>query len=133
MADLSKTIPAVVDSDVIEDYSALPREIGIYEISGPLFFASAKQYCEVLKSTGLKSKIIIIRMRHVPFVDSTGLQNLTQTLKILKDSGIKVILSGVNVQVKQALAKSNIFKLIDEEFVLESFDKALQKAQKMID
>ncbi|QGY42913.1 STAS domain-containing protein [Maribellus comscasis] len=132
MADLSKTIPVVVDSDVIEDYSTLPREIGIYEISGPLFFASAKQYCEVLKSTGLKSKIIIIRMRHVPFVDSTGLQNLTQTLKILKNSGIKVILSGVNVQVKQALAKSNVFKLIDEEFVLESFDKALQRAQKMI-
>ena len=42
MADLGKSIPSVVDSDVIEDYSELPKGIGIYEISGPLFFASAK-------------------------------------------------------------------------------------------
>ncbi len=44
MADMGKTIPTVVDTDIIEDYSKLPKEIGIYEISGPLFFASANQW-----------------------------------------------------------------------------------------
>ncbi len=130
MADLGKSIPVVVDTDIIEDYSKLPKDIGIYEISGPLFFASAKQYCEVLKSTGLKSKIIIIRMRHVPFIDSTGLHNLSEALKILKDSGIKVILSGVNKKVKEDLNKSDIFDIVGREFVFESFDKALEEAQK---
>jgi sulfate permease, SulP family len=96
MADIGKSIPQIIDTDVIEDYSNLPPEIGIYEISGPLFFASAKQYCEVLKSTGLKNKIMIIRMRHVPFIDSTGLNNLKAALKILTDSN-----KGYSLRCKQ--------------------------------
>ena len=80
MGDLGKSIPTRIDSDVIDDYSDLPPQIGIYEISGPLFFASAKQYCEVLKSIGFRKKVIIIRMRHVPFVDSTGLHNFKDAL-----------------------------------------------------
>ncbi len=132
MADMGKTIPAIVDTDIIEDYSKLPKQIGIYEISGPLFFASAKQYCEVLKSTGLRSKIMIIRMRHVPFVDSTGLHNLSDALKILVDSEIKVILSGVSDAVKEDLKKSEIFNLIGEESIFANFDTALEEAKKMV-
>ncbi len=128
MADINKTIPQVVDTDIIEDYSNLPHEIGIYEISGPLFFASAKQYCEVLKSTGLKNKIIIIRMRHVPFVDSTGLNNLKAALKILTDSHIKVILSGVNDAVRADLEKGDIIKIIGSHSIFPSFDKAMEEA-----
>lgn len=76
MADLENSIPERIDSDIIDDYSKIPEGTGVYEISGPLFFASAKQYCEVLKSTGIYKKVVIIRMRHVPFADSTGLRNL---------------------------------------------------------
>ena len=128
MADMGKTIPPVVDTDLIEDYSDLPHEIGIYEISGPLFFASAKQYCEILKATGLNNRILIIRMRHVPFVDSTGLTNLKAALKILTDSEIKVILSGVNDTVLADLEKADIYKLIGRHSVFPSFDKAVEEA-----
>jgi SulP family sulfate permease len=130
MADMGKTIPAVVDTDIIEDYSKLPKEIGIYEISGPLFFASAKQYCEVLKSMGLKSKVMIIRMRHVPFVDATGLHNLSDALRILKDSGIKMILSGVNEKVNEDLHKSKIVDMVGDECIFSLFDNALEYALK---
>lgn len=133
MADMGKSIPQIVDTDVIEDYSQLPDEIGIYEISGPLFFASAKQYCEVLKSTGLKSKIIIIRMRHVPFVDSTGLQNLKEALKILIHSDIKVILSGVNEQVNTDLKKASIFTLIGGDSIFGTFELAVEEAKRQLE
>lgn len=133
MADLGKTIPAVIDSDIIEDYSHLSHKIAIYEISGPLFFASAKQYCEVLKATGLKSKIIIIRMRHVPFIDSTGVNNLKDALRILVDSETKVILSGVNNAVLTDLKKVGINLLIGEENIFDSFDNALNEAKKYVD
>ena len=132
MADIGKSIPVVVDSDVIEDYSNLPGEIGIYEISGPLFFASAKQYCEVLKATGLKKKIIIIRMRHVPFIDSTGLNNLKAALKILTESHIKVILSGVNETVNTDLEKGDIYKITGTHSIFPSFDKAVEEALKHV-
>ena len=128
MADMGKSVPQVIDTDVIEDYSSLPPEIGIYEISGPLFFASAKQYCEVLKSTGLKNKIIIIRMRHVPFIDSTGLNNLKASMKILTDSDIRVILSGVNNAVNADLEKADVYKLIGSHSIFPSFDQAMEEA-----
>ncbi|SHE98094.1 sulfate permease, SulP family [Mariniphaga anaerophila] len=132
MADMGNSIPAVVDTDIIEDYSEMPLEIGIYEISGPLFFASAKQYCEVLKSIGLKSEIIIIRMRHVPFIDSTGLQNLKETLRILTNSDIKVILSGVNKNVNSYLQKAGIYAVIDSNSIFETFEQAANEAKNQL-
>jgi SulP family sulfate permease len=117
---------------VIEDYSVLPKGIGIYEISGPLFFASAKEYCEVLKSIGFESKVIIIRMRHVPFVDATGLHNFKEALKILKDSGKKVVLSGVNDAVGADLKKSGIDRIVGEENIYSLFEKAVVGATALL-
>ena len=132
MADMGKTIPARIDSDVIEDYSVVPKGIGIYEISGPLFFASAKEFCEVLKSMGYKYKVIIIRMRHVPFVDATGLVNLKESLKIIKKSGTMVVLSGVNETVEADLKKAEISRIIREENIFSSFDQALAGATNLL-
>lgn len=132
MADMGKSIPARIDSDVIEDYSKVPKGIGIYEISGPLFFASAKEYCEVLKSVGFESKLMIIRMRHVPFVDATGLHNFKGALKILKDSGTKIVLSGVNDTVCEDLKKSGIHEMVGRENIFPSFDLALAAATEMV-
>ncbi len=132
MADMGKTIPARIDSDVIEDYSVLPKGIGIYEISGPLFFASAKEFCEVLKSMGYDYKVIIIRMRHVPFVDATGLVNLKESLKIIKKSGTMVVLSGVNETVEADLKKAEISRIIREENIFSSFDQALVGATNLL-
>lgn len=131
MADMGKVIPERIDSDVIDDYSALPRGIGIYEISGPLFFASAKEYCEVLKSMGTTSKVMIIRMRHVPFVDATGVHNFKEALKILKTSGTKVVLSGVNDAVCADIKKAGIDQLIGKENIYPSFDLALEGAKRL--
>lgn len=129
MADLGKIIPESIDSDVIDDYSKLPAEIGIYEISGPLFFASAKEFCEVLKAIGLHKKVMIIRMRHVPFVDSTGLRNFKQALTILTDSKTRVVLSGVNETVAKDLEKNGIVNLIGQHQIFSSFDFALEYAK----
>ena len=129
MADIGIKTPSQIDSDVLEDYSYLPEGISVYEISGPFFFASAKQYSEVIKNIGLKSKILIIRMRHVPFVDSTALHNFEETIKTLQDSDIKLLLSGVNASVHKDLKKHKITSLIGEENILDSFDKALKHAK----
>lgn len=134
MADAGENkLTAEIDTDLLEDYSLLPKGISIYEISGPLFFASAKQYAEVIKSVGIKSEVIIIRMRHVPFVDSTGLQNLKASVKVLLDSNTLVILSGVNPQVKADLEKSNIIGMIGERNVFDTFDNAVVHAKEQLD
>ncbi|MCF6213738.1 MAG: STAS domain-containing protein [Flavobacteriaceae bacterium] len=123
-------LPGDIDSDILDDYSDLPEGVNIYEISGPLFFGSAKQYAQTIKNLGFKSKVLILRMRHVPFVDATGLHNLFEVLKIFKvESDVTVILSGVNSQVLKDLKKSHITDLIDSHNIFNSFEKAISKAK----
>jgi SulP family sulfate permease len=130
MSDLSeKRINNVVDTDIIEDYSGLPKGILIYEISGPLFFASARRYSEILEEIGLKSKVLIIRMRHVSFVDQTGIHNLKDTLRVLHDKGILVILSGVSEDVLKDFDKFSITNVSGVLNICDSFDKSLELAK----
>nr|WP_319512571.1 SulP family inorganic anion transporter [uncultured Draconibacterium sp.] len=130
MSDISeKRINNIVDTDVIEDYSQLPAGVSVYEISGPLFFASARRYSEVIQEIGQSCDTLILRMRHVSFIDETGMKNLQSSLSILKNKGVKVILSGVSAQLKTDLEKrlsSKVLNYIDME---DSFEKALDHAK----
>nr|WP_321356226.1 SulP family inorganic anion transporter [uncultured Draconibacterium sp.] len=130
MSDISeKRINNIVDTDVIEDYSQLPEGVSVYEISGPLFFASARRYSEVIQEIGQGCDTLILRMRHVSFVDETGMKNLQSSLKILQKQGVKVILSGVSPQLKNDLEKRLSSKVIDFVDMEDSFEKALDHAK----
>lgn len=133
MSDINLTQGCeTIDSDLLDDYSDLPKGISIYEISGPLFFASAKRYSELIEELGLKNKVLIIRMRHVPFVDLTGIKNLKETIRSLRKEGVAVILSGVNKQVHKDLSKYEITKLVTPEHIFDSFENALASAKKIV-
>ena len=131
MSDSVIKLPQEVDSDLIADYSDLPKGISVYEINGPLFFASAKHYTETLKATGFKSKIIIIRMRHVPFIDSTGLHNFKDVIKVLKNSGTTIILSGVNDRVMEDLKTYGFIDMIGENNIFKTFKGAVAHAKEL--
>jgi SulP family sulfate permease len=62
-----------IDTDIFENYSTLPKGVDVYEISGPFFFGAAQSYKEALMEISSDSKVLILRMRHVPFIDSTGI------------------------------------------------------------
>lgn len=131
MSKLGTGLSDEIDSDLISDYSDLPKDFSVYEISGPLFFASAKQYTEVIKILGLSSKILIIRMRHVPFVDATAIHNFLEVIKILKESSkVTIILSGVRKPVYDELKKSNIVDIINDNQIFDTFKDALEYAKK---
>ncbi|MEN8193095.1 MAG: SulP family inorganic anion transporter [Bacteroidota bacterium] len=133
MSDISeKRVNNIIDTDLIEDYSKLPEGINIYEISGPLFFASAKTYSETIEVIGLKSKVLILRMRHVSFIDNTGLHNLIETIKILKKENITIILSGVNYEIKTDFKKSEINNLIPNDLICDNFDKSVSIAIELL-
>ncbi len=134
MADLSNNESSycVIDNDILDDYTDIPKDISIYEISGPLFFGSAKQYATTIKKIGFNSKIIIIRMRHVPFVDSTGLHNLEGMIQELQAQNVQIVLSGVNKNVMKDLSEHHISELIGDENILNHFDKALAHAREKL-
>ncbi len=134
MSDISeKRINNIVDSDIIENYENLPSELSIYEISGPLFFASARRYSEALEEIGLKCRVLIIRMRHVSFIDQTGLHNLKDTLKILKNKNITVLLSGVNDEVRNDLNKYGINKILIINSIFDNFNDSVKKAYEILE
>ncbi|MBL7972130.1 MAG: STAS domain-containing protein [Prolixibacteraceae bacterium] len=127
MSSLSKVIPMEAESDSLENYADIPHGVEIFEISGPFFFAAARRYEETLKDISHTSKIVIIRMRHVPFIDGTGLRNLKGTIKDLKSRRIQIILSGVQPEVLEELEKGGISALIGPGNITANFDLALAR------
>jgi SulP family sulfate permease len=133
MAGIAPEIQRSVDSDVLENYDHINPGIGIYEISGPFFFASAKSYCEVMISSGQKYKVLIVRMRHVPFIDATGVKNFREAIKTVQKQGTKIVLSGVNRRVYDDLEKSQIVLTVGQANVLPEFSLALEQANHVLE
>lgn len=121
------------DTNTMENYDDIPEGIEIYEISGPFFFGAAKKFSEVLKGRPDSTKILIIRMRHVPFMDETGERNFHEAIKSLKGDNKKIILSGVQPNVRKTLDKSRISFLIGKGNIHDNFDAALAHAKEALE
>ncbi|MBN2779351.1 MAG: STAS domain-containing protein [Bacteroidales bacterium] len=132
MADNGQAVLKDKDTEIMENYGTLSHGIEVYEISGPFFFGAAKHYSEVLKNHASSTKILIIRMRHVPFIDSTGVHNFKEVLKQLKSGNKKIILSGVQPGVRKELDKARISFLVGKANIFDNFNDAVKKAEELI-
>ena len=128
MSKLSDVYSIEEDKDLIEDYAALPSGISVYEINGPFFFGAANKYKEVLKEVGIKSEILILRMRNVPFIDATGIHNFREVLKTMRNYRVRVILSGVRQNVHEELLKGGIVQYMAKEDICANYDLAKERA-----
>jgi len=109
---------------------AIPQGVEVYEIDGPFFFGVATKF-EELTSMRNSMPIRIVRMRKVSFIDSTGLHNLEIFIEAALKAGQKVILSGVNKKVYQAIDRAGILGKIGKENVLDHIDLALARAEEL--
>ena len=117
------------DLELHEDKLVIPEGTEVYEIDGPYFFGIANKFDEVMQNLGDKPKVRIIRMRKVPFIDSTGIHNLEALCEQSTKEGIHIVLSGVNVNVRKTLQKAGFNKVIKEEFICSNINEALKKAE----
>lgn len=122
------------ESDVHDkdEILVLPRGVEVYEIDGPFFFGIASKFDESMKQMRDKPKIRIIRMRKVPFMDSTGLHNLQSFYRMSKKEGIQIILSGVNEQVHNVMDKSGFSEKIGQENICSHISNAVERAEKLV-
>ncbi|MCY1636357.1 SulP family inorganic anion transporter [Marinifilum sp. D737] len=132
MSKINGVMPVETETDEIQNYNLIPKEIEIYEISGPFFFAAAKRYQETLRELKHSTSVLIIRMRHVPFIDATGIRNFTEIIKNLSNRKTKVILSGVNKEVRLELERCEIADFISEKDICDNFEEALKRAKEKI-
>ena len=122
------------ESDVATEQEKLliPDGVEVYEIDGPYFFGIANKFDEVMKEVGDAPQVRIIRMRKVPFIDSTGLHNLATLCKQSSKAGIEVVLSGVNPSVHATLVKAGFEKLICPENICPNINVALARASELL-
>ncbi|RHJ94053.1 SulP family inorganic anion transporter [Parabacteroides bouchesdurhonensis] len=125
--DLSDESEIPHDKEVL----ILPKGVEVYEIDGPYFFGVANKFDSIMKSMGDKPNVRIIRMRKVPFMDSTGLHNLESLLRLSQAENIHVILSGVNEQVRKVLIQSGFNKKIGAENICSNINEAIEKAKEV--
>lgn len=110
----------------------LPKGVEVYEIEGPFFFGVANKFEETMKQIGDKPAIRIIRMRKVPFIDSTGTHNLENLIKMSKKDKTQILLSGVNENVRNVLINVGIEKLLGAENIYPNINEALDRANTLI-
>ena len=115
-----------------EDTLDIPEGVEVFQIKGPFFFGIANKFEEAEQQSGTKPKIRIIRMRRVPFIDSTGLKNMKSFIGRGRHHGIHVLLSGLQPKPLDALRKEGIIDMLGEVNVCLNIELALERAKQLL-
>ena len=110
----------------------IPKGVEVYEINGPYFFGAGNRAEEMMQRFGNDPKVRIIRMRKVPFIDSTGLHNLENLCLMSKKENVQIVLSGVNPKVEAVLVKNGFIELLGRENICNHIDIALARASEIV-
>jgi SulP family sulfate permease len=111
---------------------AVPRGVEVFEISGPFFFGAAEQFKDTLRQVAKKPQVLIIRLRDVPAIDSTGLHALHELARSCKHDRTLLLLADVHAQPMFALARSDILEEIGETNLFGNLDDALDRAREFL-
>ena len=115
------------------EHLTIPEGVEVYEINGPYFFGAGNKFEEIMGALRHQHpKVRIIRMRKVPFVDSTGIHNLTNLCLMSQAEGIQVVLSGVNDRVQAVLHKAGFDAMLGEENICSHINLALERAKQLV-
>ena len=123
------------DLEVHEEHLIVPEHVEVYEINGPYFFGIATKFEDLMSQLQDHERPIvrIVRMRKVPFIDSTGIHNLTNLCEMSQKDNIQIVLSGVNEKVHKVLEKSGFYELLGEENICPNINIALERAKSIVE
>jgi SulP family sulfate permease len=128
----SQDEPLEVDDANAISKKIVPKDVEVYEIDGPFFFGVADRLKNVLNEVSNPPRIFILRMRHVPMVDATGLHALEEFFDLCKSNGTILVLSGVNEHIKLKMRRLGFEKKIGIENITDNIDMALSRAHKLL-
>ena len=121
-----------LDASHHEVLNVLPG-VEVYEIDGPFFFGVATKFDEMMRTTlAEKPKVRIVRMRKVPFIDSTALHNLEILIKSSQSEGIHIVLSGVRENVRETLIHAGIDRLVGADHICPHISVAIEMANRIV-
>lgn len=114
-----------------EELPYIPENTILYEINGPLFFGASQKFQEFLTDLKQEPKVLILRMRNVPFIDATAVNRLKELHQELKSSGTTIIISGANRSVKEELFKAKFYSLLGKNNILDNISLAIERAEQI--
>jgi len=133
MSKLSNIESVNIDTDILENYSSLPKGVDVYEITGPFFFGAAQSYKETLNEIAGDSKVLILRMRYVPFIDSTGIFTFREVIHDFRIRKVTIVLSGVRPEVRETLVECGLADIIGYDLICDNFGEAVKKASEELE
>lgn len=131
--ELDPTKGTDLPSEMQENLS-IPKGCAVYEINGPYFFGIANKFDELTANIGQEApRVRIIRMRRVPFIDSTGIHNLQNLIRMNHEHGTHIILSGVRPKVHSQLERAKFYTLMNPMHICPHINVALERARALLD
>ena len=130
--DLTEDYEAVESDNAMLDRRSIPSGVEVFEISGPFFFGAAQAFKDTLGHVSTKPKVLIIRMRHVPAIDSTGMRSLRDVVHRSRKDGTVVLLTEVHSQPLDALRGTPTMDEIGTDNICPSLDFALARAHDLL-
>lgn len=121
--------PEIVDGEA-DKLRDIPRDIRVYEINGPLFFAASDQLLQI--HSGIHTKVIVIRMRAVPAIDASAMKSLRDLATRAKKKNITLVFSHVNEQPMSVMKKDNFIEYVGEQYFKRNIVEALDFAEELI-
>ena len=119
--------------DLVDGKFQLPKDVEVFEIIGPLFFGSAFKFKEAMRYLKKHPKILIIRMRHVPMIDATGIQTLKDVCEQASRDQTKIILSEIESrQVNLELEKARLLFAIGKANITNTFGEAITRTNDIL-
>ena len=110
----------------------IPSGVEVYEINGPFFFGAAEKFKHTLSDVSRRPRVLIVRMRNVPVIDSTAMHALKDLVRRTRAEGTQVLLSDVNSQPLIALGRAGLLDEIGEENLFGDVDAALEAARQRL-
>jgi SulP family sulfate permease len=109
-----------------------PRGLFIYEIDGPFFFGSVQKLEEVMKQKTLDYKIMVLRMRHVNYIDATGVRAIEQLFQECGRQDRGFIISGIRPQPLKILEKTGLAGKIGRDKIFPTIEDALKYVETVL-
>jgi len=123
----------VSDEQIFEEEQIeLPKNVIMYEISGALFFGAAQTFQDTISQIQSNPKVLILRIRYVPFIDATGIYRLKELITHFKDEKVQIIISGAIPSVREDLEKGTIYSVMPKANMVINIQESIKRAEEIL-
>lgn len=131
ITDVKYIVDDINDEEVLEIISNVrtPKDVSIYEISGPFFFGAANKFVNAVREMGTPPKILIIKMESVPFIDATAYHSLEMLYDLCEKHHTKLIILQIQEGPLKVLENYGFTKLLGEDNFCNDMDGAIERAK----